>query len=104
MEIEWYIFAMALFTALLAGITIGMERFPFNRLPISTSVKLQFIDKKKVYRTGYRDGEKDMKEWKCKLKRDRKIERMEKNMQLAQNQYCELYLHFQKYKFQKENE
>lgn len=104
MEIDWYILGMVLITAFLFGITVGMDINSFNRLPISTSIKLQFIDKKKVYRTGYKDGEKDLKEWKCKLKRDRKIKRMEKNLERVQNQYCELYLQFEKCKFHKENE
>lgn len=106
MEIEGSTFAILVLSVLLFGIvfgmTIGVEHFGFNRLPLSTSVKLSFIDKKKVYRTGYKDGEKDTKEWKCKLKRNRKIKRMERNLELVQNQYCELYLQYEKCKFQRD--
>jgi len=56
-----------------------------------------------LYTTGYENGLKHKMIYEYDLKRNRKIKRIEKKLERVQNQYDELFLNFQKYKFQMEN-
>ncbi len=71
----------------------------FYRMPV---INQWLTSRRNLYRVGYKNGleHKTIKEY--DLKHDRKIQRLEKKLNRAQKEYDELYLLFQKYKFQRD--